>query len=110
MGVRWPSGRAPDSGAKGRGFNTYLGRVVFLSKDTFTPRKVLILPRKRWFRPNMTEKLFTWMLTGPDPELLLGGTESQRLEPSGGSREWGRGEYERGVKSPSHLGGSGASP
>ena len=24
---------------------------------TFTPQKVLVIPRKRWLRPNMTEKL-----------------------------------------------------
>ena len=41
-GVRWPSGRASDSGARGRGFDTYLLRVVSLWKDTFTSRKVLV--------------------------------------------------------------------
>ena len=33
--------RASDPGARGRGFDTYLRRVVSLSKDTFTSRKVL---------------------------------------------------------------------
>ena len=61
--MRWPSGRASDSGARGRGFYTYLRRVVSLSKDTFTPRKVLVIPRKRWLRPDMTEKLFTGTLS-----------------------------------------------
>ena len=37
-GARWPCGRASDSGARGKGFDTYLCRVVSLSKDTFTPR------------------------------------------------------------------------
>ena len=46
-GARWPSGRVSDSGARGQGFDTYLRRVVSLSKDTFTPRKVLVIPRKR---------------------------------------------------------------
>ena len=41
------------------GFDTYLRRVVSLSKNTFTPRKVLVIPRKRWLRPDMTEKLLT---------------------------------------------------
>ena len=60
-GARWPSGRVSDSGARGRGFDAYLRRVVSLSKDTYTPMKVLLIPRKRWLRPDMTEKL----LTGP---------------------------------------------
>ena len=30
-----------------------------LEQGTFTPQKVLVIPRKRWLRPNMTEKLFT---------------------------------------------------
>ena len=33
-----------------------------LEQGTFTPQKVLVIPRKRWLRPNMTEKLFTWTL------------------------------------------------
>ena len=55
----WPSVRASDSRARGQGFDTYLRRVVSLSKDTFTPRKKLVIPSKQWLRPNMTEKLFT---------------------------------------------------
>ena len=52
-----------DSGVSGRGFDTYLGSVVSLSKDTFTPRKVLVIPRKRWHHPDMTGKLFTGTLS-----------------------------------------------
>ena len=37
----WPSGRASDSGARGRGFKTYLRRVVSLSK-------IHLLPKKYW--------------------------------------------------------------
>ena len=48
---------------QGRGFDTYLRHVVSLSKDTFTPQKVLVIPMKRWLRPDMTEKLFTGMLS-----------------------------------------------
>ena len=33
-----------------------------LEQGTFTPQKVLVIPRKRWFHPNMTEKLFTGSL------------------------------------------------
>ena len=32
-------------------------------EDTFTPRKVLVIPWKRWLRPDMTRKLFTGMLS-----------------------------------------------
>ena len=62
-GARWSSGRASDSGAKGRGLDTYLRRVVSFSKDTFTHRKILVIPKKRWLRPDMTEKLFTGTLS-----------------------------------------------
>ena len=47
---------------KGRGFETFFRRVVSLGKDTFIPRKVLVIlviHRKRWLRPDMTEKLLT---------------------------------------------------
>ena len=33
-----------------------------LEQGTFTPQKVLVIPRKRWLRPSMTEKLFTGTL------------------------------------------------
>ena len=33
--------------------------VLYLEQDTFTPKKVLVIPRKRWIRPDMTEKLLT---------------------------------------------------
>ena len=37
--------------------------VLSLSKDTFTPRKELVIPRKRWLFPYKTEKLFTGTLS-----------------------------------------------
>ena len=52
-----------ETGARDWGFDTYLCRVVSLSKDTFTSRKALVIPRKRWLHPNMTEKLFTGTLS-----------------------------------------------
>ena len=61
-GVRWPSGRASSSRVRGRRFETYLRRVVFLSK-TFKSPKVLVMLRKRWFRPEMTEILLTLTLS-----------------------------------------------
>ena len=33
--------------------------VLLLEQDTFTSQKVLVIPRKRWLRPDMTEKLLT---------------------------------------------------
>ena len=56
----WPSGRALDSGATGQGFYPHSGRrVVSLSKIHLPPKKVLVIPRKRWLHPDMTEKLLT---------------------------------------------------
>ena len=43
---------ASDSGARGRGFDTYLHST-----------KVLVIPMKRWLRPDMTDKLFTGTLS-----------------------------------------------
>ena len=37
--------------------------MFVLEHDIFTPQKVLVIPRKRWLRPNMTEKLFTGTLS-----------------------------------------------
>ena len=47
-----------------------------LEQGTFTPKKVLVIPRKRWERPNMTEKLFTGTLrinqsSSPDGERIV---------------------------------------
>ena len=61
-GALWLSGRASDSGARARGFETYLRRVVSSSKTLYS-RKVLVIPRKRWLHPNMTEKLLTGTLS-----------------------------------------------
>ena len=60
-GAWWLSGRALYSGARGRGFETYLRRVVSLSKTLYSP-KVLVIPRKCWLRADMTEKLFNGTL------------------------------------------------
>ena len=49
------------SGARGRGIETYLRRVVSLSKALYFP-KVLVIPRKRWLCLDMTEKLLTGTL------------------------------------------------
>ena len=62
-GARWLSGRVSDSGARGRGFETYRRRVVSIEQDTLLPESTGKLPRKRWLRPNMTEKLLTGTLS-----------------------------------------------
>ena len=62
--ARWPSGRASDSGARGRGFDPHSSRLVVpLSKIHLPPEKVLVIPRKRWLHPDITEKLFTGTLS-----------------------------------------------
>ena len=53
-GAWWLSGRASDSGARGQVFKTYLRRVVSLSKTLYSP-KVLVIPRKLWLHPGMTD-------------------------------------------------------
>ena len=46
--------------AIGPGFDPHSGRgVVSLSKIHLPPKKVLVIPRKRWLCPDMTEKLLT---------------------------------------------------
>ena len=55
--------RASDSGSGDPG--SILGRVgvfISLSKRHLLPQKVLVIPRNRWLRLNMTEKLFTGTL------------------------------------------------
>ena len=52
--------RASDFGARGRGFDPHSGRhVVSLSKIHLPFKEVLLIPGKRWLRPDMTEKLLT---------------------------------------------------
>ena len=65
MNIMFPfvSGRVSDSGARGRGFDTYRRRVVSLSKTLYSPKVLVNLPRKRWLRPDMTEKLLTGTLS-----------------------------------------------
>ena len=46
IGAWWLSGRASDSGGRGRGFETYLRHVVSLSKTLYS-QKVMVIPRKQ---------------------------------------------------------------
>ena len=43
-GARWLSGRVSDSGARGPGFETYLSRVVSLSKTLYSPKVLVNYP------------------------------------------------------------------
>ena len=43
-GARWLSGSVSDSGAKGRGFETYRRRVVSLSKTLYSPKVLVNYP------------------------------------------------------------------
>ena len=48
-----------------RGSSPTRSPCFVLEQDIFTPtpKKVLVIPRKRWLHPNMTEKLFTGTLS-----------------------------------------------
>ena len=61
-GARWLSSRVSDCGARGLRFHIYICRVVSLSKTLYSP-KVLVIPRKRCPRPDMTEQLLTGTLS-----------------------------------------------
>ena len=43
-GARWLSGRVSDSGARGRGFETYRRSVVSLSKTLYSPKVLVNYP------------------------------------------------------------------
>ena len=52
-----------DSGSRGRGFEPHPGRRVVSLSKIYLPPKVLVVSRKRWQRPNMSEKVFTGTLS-----------------------------------------------
>ena len=75
--------RASDSGSGDPG--SILGRVgvfVSLSKRHLLPEKVLVIPRNRWLRLNMTEKLFTGTLNHNQNK-----TKSWEIQNSTGTRK-----------------------
>ena len=43
-GAPWLSGRVSDSGARGPGFETYLRRIVSLSKTLYSPKVLVNYP------------------------------------------------------------------
>ena len=66
-GTRWGCGglvvNNSDSRSRDWVFEPHSGRRVVSLSKTYIPPKVLVIPRERWLRPNMTEKLFTGTLS-----------------------------------------------
>ena len=67
MVALWLMPRTPDPEVWGSS-PTRVKPCYVLEQGTFTPKKVLVIPRKRWLHPNMTEKLFTGMLRINQPK------------------------------------------
>ena len=66
----WLMPRTPDPEVGGSS-PVRVNPCCVLEQGTFTPQKVLVIPRKRWLRPNMTEKLFTGTLRINQPTKLI---------------------------------------
>ena len=66
----WLMPRTPDPEVGGSS-PTRVNTCCVLEQGTFTPQNVLVIPRKRWLRPNMTEKLFTETLRINQPTNFL---------------------------------------
>ena len=75
--ARWLMPRTPDPEVGGSS-PTRVKPCCVLEQGTFTPQKVLVIPRKRWLRPNMTEKLFTGTLRINQPTIIS--SSLQKLE------------------------------
>ena len=62
-GARWLSGRVSDSGARGPGFETYLRRVVSLSKTLYSPKVLVNYPGSDGSVPTWLKNLSTGTLS-----------------------------------------------
>ena len=63
---------ASDSGSRGRGFEPSLNQTVLCPRARhFNSLKVLVIPKKLWLHPIMTEKLFTGTLRINQPTNCL---------------------------------------
>ena len=69
----WLMPRTPDPEVGGSS-PTRVKPCCVYEQSTFTPQKVLVIPRKRWLGPNMTGKLFTGTLRINQPTKLQGRT------------------------------------
>ena len=65
---KWLMPRTPDQEVEGSS-PTRVKPCCVLEQGTFTSQKVLVIPRKRWLRPNMTENLFTGTLRINQPTI-----------------------------------------
>ena len=75
--ARCPSGRASDSGARGRGFDPHSGRLIVSLSKIYSLPKTTGNTRKRWLRPDMTETMFTGRLSKNETK-----TKTQSDKPS----------------------------
>ena len=66
----WLMPRTPDPEVGGSS-PTRVKPCCVLEQGTLAPQKVLVIPRKRWLLPNMTEKLFTETLRINQPTIFL---------------------------------------
>ena len=64
----WLMPRTPDPEVGGSS-PTRVKPCCVLEQGIFTPQKVLVIPRKRWLRPNMTEKLLSGTLRINQPTI-----------------------------------------
>ena len=64
QGAWWPGGSHLGLQIQRSGVRGPLGSpCCVLEQDIFSPKKVLVIPRKRWLRPNITENYFTGTLS-----------------------------------------------
>ena len=66
-GARWLSGRVSDSGARGRGFETYRRRVVSLSKTLYSPKVLVNYPGSGGSVPTWL-KIVDWDVKAQDKQ------------------------------------------
>ena len=84
---------ASDCGSRGRGFEPHSGQTALcpLARHINTP-KLVVIPRKRWLRPNMTEKSFTGTLRINQPtnqQVMMGARWPSGRASDFGARSWG---------------------
>ena len=68
----WLTPRTPDPEVGGSS-PTRVKPCCVLEQGTFTPQKLLVIPRKRWLRPNMNETLFSGTLRINQPTIYRTG-------------------------------------
>ena len=74
----WLMPRTPDPEVGGSS-PTRVKPCCVLGQGTFTPQKVLVIPRKRWLRPNMTENCLPGRLESINQPTNQGGTSDMVL-------------------------------